>query len=577
MYVVNGTNVTFLCDAGGQTENVTTYTFYRDQTPICIGPHVSCSESSLDFTPISEIYNGSYTCRIENPVSSNLSDPINVTVSFRISDISLTVNTSALVWPGLDSVSLRCSARGTNVSYSWSLDGAALPAEPHYVLSADRSVLTISPVSSKDNGSFTCTAANSINNLTSPEVLLHLGSPVSAVTLSSNASSAELWAEQDSVSLHCSAQGSAITFTWSLDGKPVSSKPPYYITESNSPPNSNLTISPISRNDGGPFTCTASNLLNSSTSNELSFSLNWRPDGEMSCPVTSNGDILSLVCSWENGRPPANVTMTFNDTTGMNPNIVTRNVSSKTLIWGSVLNCTGDQLGKTSICQKILEPPYFLEQNNTIKDVPEGGSVILTINLNTRPTSRISSKILPATFTWYKDKTEIKSGVNSTSYSSNLHLSEVTQANSGRYECTSRNVIGSETLIFNVNVTAKAVPPKNGLDGGEIAGIVIGVLAGLTIIGIIVFFIVKKKKRHDDDRRLKDSTDQIDTIQYAEVALNKENGGVAETTMSTNPADDKDELKYAAISFKNKSSTKSVAPTTPQETVYSDVKNVSNR
>ncbi|XP_040271410.1 uncharacterized protein LOC120986769 [Bufo bufo] len=173
MYVVSGTNVTLLCDAGGQT--VTTYTFYRDQTPICTGPNVSCSGSSLDFTPISEIYNGSYTCRNENPVSSNLSDPINVTVSFRISDISLTVNTSGVVWPGLDSVSLRCSARGTNVSYSWSLDGAALPAEPHYVLSADRSVLTISPVSSKDNGSFTCTAANSINNLTSPEVLLHLG------------------------------------------------------------------------------------------------------------------------------------------------------------------------------------------------------------------------------------------------------------------------------------------------------------------------------------------------------------------------------------------------------------------
>ncbi|XP_044133574.1 carcinoembryonic antigen-related cell adhesion molecule 1-like [Bufo gargarizans] len=173
MYVVDGTNVTLLCDAGGQT--VTTYTFYRDQTPICTAPHVFCSGSSLDFTPISEMYSGSYTCRIENPVSFNLSDPINVTVSYRISDISLTVNTSALVWPGLDSVSLRCSARGTNVSYSWSLDGAALPPEPHYVLSADRSVLTISPVSSKDNGSFTCTAANSINNLTSPEVLLHLG------------------------------------------------------------------------------------------------------------------------------------------------------------------------------------------------------------------------------------------------------------------------------------------------------------------------------------------------------------------------------------------------------------------
>ncbi|XP_044133577.1 carcinoembryonic antigen-related cell adhesion molecule 1-like [Bufo gargarizans] len=147
--IISGTDMTLHCDAGDQT--VTTYTFYRGQKMICSEPHVTCRGSSLNLTPISGDDSGSYTCRIENPVSSYTSDPIPVTVS---------------------------------------------------------------------------------------------------------------------------AQGSAIAFSWSLDGKPVSSKPPYYITESDSPPYSSLTISPVSRNDIGPFTCTASNLLNSETSNELNLSLN---------------------------------------------------------------------------------------------------------------------------------------------------------------------------------------------------------------------------------------------------------------------------------------------------------------
>ncbi|XP_075696963.1 cell adhesion molecule CEACAM5-like [Rhinoderma darwinii] len=269
--IVAGTNVTLQCDAGNQ--NVMAYTFYRDQKTICTESHVICRGSFLDFRPITRNDNGIYTCSIQNPVSASTSNSLNETVSVTVSAVTLTTNTSnLLLWPGRDSVSLWCSSNGTDVSYSWSLDGAPLPQNPQYQFTLNSSMLIIRPVSTKDNGYFMCTATNWINSENSTKLYLNLASPVSAVTLTSNTSGV-LWAGEDSVSLYCSAQGSAITFSWSLNGKPVPPNPPYYITQSDSPPNSNLTIRPVSKNDTGLFTCTPTNLANSETSNALSLSL----------------------------------------------------------------------------------------------------------------------------------------------------------------------------------------------------------------------------------------------------------------------------------------------------------------
>ncbi|XP_075696962.1 cell adhesion molecule CEACAM5-like [Rhinoderma darwinii] len=269
--IVAGTNVTLQCDAGNQ--NVTTYTFYRDQKTICTEPHVICRGSFLDFRPITGNDNGIYTCSIQNPVSTSTSNSQNLAVSVPVSAVTLTTNTSnLLLWPGRDSVSLWCSSNGTDVSYSWSRDGAPLPQNPQYQFTLNSYMLIIMPVSTEDNGYFMCTATNWINSENSTKLYLNLASPISAVTLTSNTSGV-VWAGEDSVSLYCSAQGSVIAFSWSLNGKPVPPNPPYYITQSDSPPNSNLTIRPVSKNDTGPFTCTATNLANSETSNALSLPL----------------------------------------------------------------------------------------------------------------------------------------------------------------------------------------------------------------------------------------------------------------------------------------------------------------
>ncbi|XP_066465497.1 carcinoembryonic antigen-related cell adhesion molecule 5-like [Eleutherodactylus coqui] len=370
--LISGTNVTLHCDAGNQT--VTAYTFYHNQNIISSESRVTSRGSFLDYKPISENDSGSYSCTIQNPISSSTSNSIIVTVSVPVSSVTLTSDTSGLLWPGIDLVSLHCSARGTNVSYSWSMDDEPLPENPRYRLSQNNSTLIINPVSSNDSGPLRCAASNWVNVETSSKLNLNLGSSVSAVMLSSSTSRV-LWAGKDSVSLYCSAQGSAITFSWSLNGKPVTPNPPYYITQSDSPQKSTLTISPVSKNDTGPFTCSASNLINSETSNELTLGLNWYPKGNIGCIVQGHDSLLQLDCNWPGGHPAANVTMIFNNIEEMGQSKVTRNVSLTQNSQRSTLTCIGGYLGKTFSCVlTFMTPQLPQDKNNAVTAVMKGGT-----------------------------------------------------------------------------------------------------------------------------------------------------------------------------------------------------------
>ncbi|XP_066463261.1 V-set and immunoglobulin domain-containing protein 10-like 2 [Eleutherodactylus coqui] len=109
--------------------------------------------------------------------------------------------------------------------------------------------------------------------------------------------------------------------------------------------------------DNRSFTCIASNPISSETSNGVSLNLAGYPDGDIKCLSNSNNEYFTFVCAWENGHPPANVTMTFNGTTETKPNIVFRIVRLNDRIQGSDLTCSGDQLGRTSTCTMTLAPP----------------------------------------------------------------------------------------------------------------------------------------------------------------------------------------------------------------------------
>ncbi|CAJ0951632.1 unnamed protein product [Ranitomeya imitator] len=252
--LINGTNVTLQCDAGSQT--VTSYTFYRNGQNITCSGRVICRGSFLDFTPIFESDGGSYTCTIQNPDSSHISNSLSLTVYVPVSNVAVTSNVSGLVWPGLDSVSLRCSADGTNVSYSWSLQGAAISGGGRYLLTDNDATLIISPppVSTDDSGSFICTATNIINHcLNSRNVTFNLACnsrfSTGKLTLYSlistgrpgNAGSGEDLAHFLLLSSGFQPFHLLLESEWNPN---VLRIPPYHINQGDSPPNSNFPHHP---------------------------------------------------------------------------------------------------------------------------------------------------------------------------------------------------------------------------------------------------------------------------------------------------------------------------------------------
>lgn len=479
--LIGGSYVSLHCNASGQT--VTTYTFYRDEKNICSNPNVTCKDSDLYFHPIAGSDSGSYTCTIQNPVSSNSSrNSVQLNVIDPVSDVKLTRNNTGLVWPGLDSVSLNCSARGTNITYSWHLEGELLLQTPQYQFNENRTVLTIHPITANDNGTFTCTASNQINNQTSNGIIFNLASGISVVTLTGNTTGSYIWVGEDSVSLNCSADGSDVTFFWNLNEERLPQGPQYHLSEGDS----KLLISPVSKIDDGPFTCEASNRLGSKNSSDLNLNLAWKPEGNISCSATSNAQDITLGCSWSGGHPEANVSLSFNGKTDNAMNNVTSLVSIVDG-QGKVLTCLGDQLGRKSQCTLPIGPPVAIgHDNNAITKIEVGRILNLTVTLEPG---------LPANFIWShtssgQSKASIQgreAQVISTDFSSSYVIRDVKLQDAGKYECIANNTIGTKKFLFTVNVD------KNGLSGGAIAGIVIGVLAGVALIGIAVFFIVKKK------------------------------------------------------------------------------------
>ncbi|XP_058865288.1 carcinoembryonic antigen-related cell adhesion molecule 1-like [Acipenser ruthenus] len=106
----------------------------------------------------------------------------------------------------------------------------------------------------------------------------------------------------------------------------------------------------------------------------------------------------------------------------------------------------------------------------------EGSSVTFTCSAQSLP---------PCIYTWYFNGTE-------TAQSSQYKIASVSNADRGSYTCVAWNSVTERKSSAVKEFTMTAAANSGSLTGGEIAGIVFGTLAGVALIGVILYFCLKK-------------------------------------------------------------------------------------
>uniref|UniRef100_A0A452R4D5 Ig-like domain-containing protein n=1 Tax=Ursus americanus TaxID=9643 RepID=A0A452R4D5_URSAM len=143
-----------------------------------------------------------------------------------------------------------------------------------------------------------------------------------------------------------------------------------------------------------------------------------------------------------------------------------------------------------------------------------------------------------------------------------LFIPSLTVNDSGAYTCIASNsgTRLNKTTVQTITVSGDSTQPSSGLPPGAIAGIVIGVLAGVAVIAALVYFLFTRKSGGASDLR--------------DVTEHKPSASNHSQDHADNLSNKIEEVAYSSLTFNTQEPKKSTsAPPSPAatETVYTEV------
>ncbi|XP_029432550.1 carcinoembryonic antigen-related cell adhesion molecule 1-like isoform X2 [Rhinatrema bivittatum] len=549
-------------------------------SPPYVGRVKGFLNGSMEISGLTTSDSGSYTVAIQTQSPPPPTATVNITVYAVLTSPTLEIQ-PVPAGEGTN-VSLHCQAGSQTVdSYIFHKEAENISCDQSNIICSESNpFLYFHYIRKSDSGNYSCTIVNPISSSTSRAQELRVQVRISNVTLKINATSAYLWAGEDSVILTCTALGDEPRFSWSHNGTSLHPDPRYHLSASNE----TLTISPVTRSDAAAFSCTASNSLNEEKSQPWMPDISWNPDGRIQCGADHLGEQVMLRCSWPGGSPAANVQLVFQNISETQQNEVTRVVPQGNVTAGDLLTCHGNQINKEDSCSSVFAAPQAPTlSNGSTTSIREGDKVVLEVILGSSSSGAAKASpalILPANFTWIYQTTLIiqpseKFQISSGNYSSRLQISQVTLEDHGGYICEARSFMGKTNFYFIVNVTKEPVipvPASQGLSVGAIVGIVIGVLAGVALIGLIVYLILRRKKKSNaaNSVGLQAASHQPAETVYAQVDTTSSKQGVPVSV--TEKKEEQEVIHYAKLNLPNKAHAQPDVQSRIPETTYVEIK-----
>ncbi|KAI5759573.1 CEACAM1 [Gulo gulo luscus] len=357
----------------------------------------------------------------------------------------------------------------------------------------------------------------------------------------------------DSVLLTCEPQTQNTSYLWSVSSKSLPASTRLELSLDNR----TLTIHGVTRDDTGPYVCETRNPVSDGRSDPFTLNVLYGPDAPTISPSDSYyhpGANLNLSChaasnppaqySWLiNGRPQPHTQELFI------PNITANDSGSYTCLASNSATRLNKTTVKTVTVSEPLAQPTLHASNTTLT---EDDSVVLTCSTNNTGVS----------IGWLFNGQSLKltERMSLSQDNSTLTIHPVRKEDAGNYQCEVSNPgDSSKSDPVRLAVEGDLTQSNSGLPPGAIAGIVIGVLAGVAVIAALVYFLFIRKTGGANDLR--------DVTEHKPSASNHSQDHSDNLSKS-------EEVAYSSLNFsahEPKKSTSASPSPADTETVYTEV------
>ncbi|XP_055991600.1 carcinoembryonic antigen-related cell adhesion molecule 1 [Sorex fumeus] len=289
---------------------------------------------------------------------------------------------------------------------------------------------------------------------------------------------------KETVKMQCDPETPDTTYRWFFNSKPVVLSDGLELSMENRI----LTLNPTLRNNTGAYVCENWNPVSSKTSDPFNLVVFYGPDPPVISPSKTfyrRGANLSLSC-YTASHPPAKFTWI----TSKQAVVSAQNFFIPTLSpddsgsYTCLVNNTVTSLSNNMTLEIIVLDPVTsanIKASNTTVQEGDNSVTLLCLTNDTE----ISIQWLLNNQTLQPSDTKVLSQDNRT-----LILKTVSVYDAGNYHCEVSNPISS---LNSPTVKLEVTPKPTGLSAAATAGIVIGILVGLTMIGGVLYFMYNKK------------------------------------------------------------------------------------
>ncbi|XP_044857587.1 carcinoembryonic antigen-related cell adhesion molecule 1-like isoform X3 [Mauremys mutica] len=358
--------------------------------------------------------------------------------------------------------------------------------------------------------------------------------------------------ENGTLTLTCNTSPSADTVLWLQNGSYIAPNKRLGL----SPDNRTLTVQNFTWGDAGTYQCEVRNPVSTERSEPSTVTLAYGPESARIDPPgpvnLTLGTRLTLTCvadsvpapsySWflnGNKLPQTGSSLTF-DLTTLNPG--TYKCQADNPVTGLTANA------KIEVLEKLDKPTVTASKTQ----VPENGT--LTLTCNTSPSAD--------TVLWLQNGSYIAPNkrLGLSPDNRTLTVQNFTWGDAGTYQCEVRNPVSTErSEPSTVTLASSAADSGGGLSPGAIAGIVIGSLAAVALLGCLVYFLLCRTER--------------ETKQHSPVggqAAPAQNEGVS----GSKPTLGEEDIQYSTLAFSAGDQKPPPGPQPPPEggTVYSEIR-----